>query len=43
MLFGISGAQGAGKSTTLKELQKRGWVVDDFKVSRSVQIGRAHV
>ena len=37
MLFFIFVFQCVGKSTTLKELQKRGWVVDDFKVSRSVQ------
>lgn len=36
-IIGISGAQGAGKSSLLKELGSRGWVVDDFKVSRAVQ------
>lgn len=33
----LSGAQGGGKSTLLTELHDRGWVVDDFKVSRAVQ------
>lgn len=34
---GFSGAQGAGKTTLLAELAKRGYTVDDFKVSRTVQ------
>ena len=36
-VVGLSGAQGAGKSTLLIELQKRGWVLDQFRVSRAVQ------
>lgn len=42
-LVGISGPQGSGKSTVLNEIKKNiieynlNWVVDDFKVSRSVQ------
>lgn len=36
-IYGISGAQGAGKSTVLKVLADRGWKVDQFKVSRAVQ------
>ena len=36
-LFGISGAQGAGKTTMLNELATMGYTVDDFKVSRAVQ------
>lgn len=36
-IVGVSGAQGAGKTTLLEELKLRGWVVDDFKVSRAVQ------
>lgn len=36
-IIGVSGAQGAGKSTMLKALADRGWYVDDFKVSRDVQ------
>lgn len=37
MVVGLSGAQGGGKTTLLEGLKKRGWVVDDFKVSREVQ------
>lgn len=37
-LVGISGAQGAGKSSMLVELTSRGWAVDSFKVSRAVQL-----
>ncbi len=36
-VIGVSGAQGAGKSTLLNELAKRGWHLDNFKVSRAVQ------
>ena len=36
-IVGISGAQGAGKSSLLAELAKRGWTLDSFKVSRAVQ------
>lgn len=36
-VVGLSGAQGAGKSTLLIELQKRGWQLDQFRVSRAVQ------
>lgn len=36
-IVGLSGAQGAGKSTLLVELQSRGWVLDQFRVSRAVQ------
>jgi predicted ATPase len=36
-IVGISGAHGSGKSTLLSSLKDRGWVVDDFKVSRAVQ------
>lgn len=36
-LVGISGAQGAGKTTLLNALRDKGWLVDDFKVSRAVQ------
>lgn len=36
-LVGLSGAQGGGKSSLLKELAKRGWHVDDYRVSRAVQ------
>lgn len=36
-IVAISGAQGAGKTTLLEELRNRGYHVDDFKVSRSVQ------
>jgi len=37
IVIGLSGAQGAGKSTLLIELQKRGWILDQFRVSRAVQ------
>jgi predicted ATPase len=37
LVIGLSGAQGAGKSTLLNELKGYGYIVDDFKVSRSVQ------
>lgn len=37
IVVGISGAQGAGKTTLVNELAARGWRVDDFKVSRAVQ------
>jgi hypothetical protein len=36
-VVGLSGAQGAGKSTVLKGLAVRGWTVDEFRVSRAVQ------
>ena len=36
-VIGLSGAQGAGKSTLLSEVRARGWSLDEFKVSRSVQ------
>jgi predicted ATPase len=36
-VIGISGAQGAGKSSLLIELKNRGWGVDNFRVSRVVQ------
>ncbi len=36
-LVGLSGAQGAGKSTLLKALMDRGWLLDQFRVSRAVQ------
>lgn len=36
-IVGISGAHGAGKTSILTELAKRGYTVDDFKVSRHVQ------
>ena len=36
-VIAVSGAQGAGKSTLLDELKARGYYVDSFKVSRSVQ------
>jgi predicted ATPase len=35
--IGVSGAQGAGKSSLLIELQDRGWAIDKFRVSRAVQ------
>lgn len=35
--IGLSGAQGAGKSSLLKELMARGWHLDTFRVSRAVQ------
>jgi predicted ATPase len=37
LVIGISGPQGAGKSSLLKELSARGYYVDNFKVSRQVQ------
>jgi predicted ATPase len=37
IVVGISGAQGGGKSSMLAELKNRGWLVDDFRVSRAVQ------
>ncbi len=37
MLIGVSGPQGCGKTTLLAELSKRGYQIDDFKVSRTVQ------
>lgn len=37
-VVGISGAHGSGKSTLLNGLKEQGWVVDDFKVSRAVQV-----
>lgn len=37
IVIGLSGPQGAGKSSLLKELGARGYYVDDFKVSRKVQ------
>jgi predicted ATPase len=36
-IVGLSGAQGGGKTSLLNELEKRGWAVDRFKVSRAVQ------
>lgn len=36
-VIGISGAQGAGKSSILAELQARGLKIDSFKVSRTIQ------
>lgn len=36
-IFGVSGAQGAGKTEILKALTLKGWKVDQFKVSRAVQ------
>lgn len=36
-IIGVTGAQGAGKSTILNELKVQQRLVDDFKVSRSVQ------
>jgi predicted ATPase len=36
-IIGVTGAQGAGKSTILTELKTQQHLVDDFKVSRSVQ------
>lgn len=36
-VVGLSGSHGGGKSTLLRELQQRGWQVDDFRVSRAVQ------
>lgn len=35
--IGLSGAQGGGKSSLLKELMARGWALDEFRVSRAVQ------
>lgn len=37
-IIGLSGAQGGGKSSLLNGLKAKGWVVDDFKLSRSVQV-----
>jgi hypothetical protein len=36
-VIGLSGAQGAGKSSMLLELRSRGWILDEFRVSRAVQ------
>jgi hypothetical protein len=36
-VIGLSGAQGAGKSSMLKDLMARGWHLDEFRVSRAVQ------
>lgn len=36
-VVGLSGAQGGGKSSLLQKLKERGWIVDDFRVSRAVQ------
>jgi hypothetical protein len=36
-VIGLSGAQGSGKSSMLKELMLRGWRLDEFRVSRAVQ------
>lgn len=36
-LVGVSGTQGAGKSTLIDGLKNRGWATDPFKVSRAVQ------
>lgn len=36
-VIGLSGPQGGGKSTLLNGLKEKGFVVDDFKVSREVQ------
>jgi hypothetical protein len=37
-VIGLSGPQGAGKSSLLKSLVEFGWQVDDFKVARTVQL-----
>lgn len=37
LVVGLSGAQGGGKSSLLKELMHRGYHVDQFRVSRAVQ------
>lgn len=37
IVVGLSGAQGGGKSSLLKELMARGWELDQFRVSRAVQ------
>lgn len=37
IVIGLSGAQGGGKSSLLIELEKRGWRLDKFRVSRAVQ------
>jgi hypothetical protein len=36
-VVGLSGAQGAGKSSILTGLMSQGWSVDGFRVSRAVQ------
>lgn len=36
-VVGLSGAQGGGKSSLLKELMARGWELDQFRVSRKIQ------
>jgi predicted ATPase len=36
-IFAVSGVAGAGKSSVLEELVRRGYKVDDYKVSRAVQ------
>ena len=36
-IIGLTGAHGSGKTTTLSELERRGYTVDPFKVSRTVQ------
>jgi hypothetical protein len=36
-VVGLSGAQGAGKSSILTGLMSQGWSVDSFRVSRAVQ------
>lgn len=36
-VIGLSGAQGGGKSSLLIELHNRGWLLDQFRVSRAVQ------
>jgi predicted ATPase len=38
LVLGISGPAGAGKSTLLEQVKTLGYAVDDFKVSRSVQV-----
>lgn len=36
-VIGLSGAQGGGKTSLLEELERRGYEVDRFRVSRAVQ------
>lgn len=36
-VIAISGTQGSGKTTVLNELQKNGYAIDTYKVSRAVQ------
>jgi hypothetical protein len=37
-LVGVTGVQGGGKTTLLNSLKSEGWAVDNFKVSRAVQL-----